>query len=124
MQMHLRTHRLDTEKTHTVRSTFLLGKLPEVFCHGLGAGVHMEFAINSAGDIADGGEGDLEFVGDFLLEVALGEKAQNILFARGQRIFDGHPSIGWRLLEGLDDTPGDPGAHGRAAFHGFVDRFS
>ena len=69
----------------------------------------------------DGFVADAEFFGDFLVDQALCEQVEHLLFAFG-KIFGGG-GRGRRALEGLDDFARDVRGHRRAAAMDFADGF-
>lgn len=60
----------------------------EEFGDGFGAGADLEFFVDAADVGVDGFVADAEFFGDLLVEKALAEAIENLLFAAG-KIFGG-----------------------------------
>ena len=83
------------------------------FCHGLPSGTHLKFDVNATNMSIDSGDSNAQMIGNLFVEIAGGEKLQNLPFAWSQ-IFD---AAGGRALppERLNHFPSDVAAHGGAA---------
>lgn len=93
-----------------------------IFGHGLGTRANVKFFVDASDVGVDGGDADIEAIGDFLVEVTAGEQFEDFLFARGQLVVAGGGG-GGGLAERLDDFTGDVAGHGRAsAVHVFEGR--
>lgn len=80
------------------------------FHGGFGAAADMELDIDVLEVLADGLDGDVELVGDLLVDEALRDDAHHFLFALGQ-VF-GRFASGFVATERLDDKAGDMAGHG------------
>lgn len=90
-------------------------------------GMDLEFFVDGADVGADGVDADLEGIGDFLVEAAVGEVLEDFLFGGGEVQDRGGRVAGLGFaaggLEGLEDFPGDVAGHGGFAAVEFLDGF-
>ena len=93
---------------------------PVQFGDSLGAAVDVEFLVDSSHVRLHRPIGDVEFVGDFLLEETLRQQLENLPFPRPK--FGFFAGCGGQLLERLHHAPGDTHAHRRTTRQHFMDR--
>lgn len=82
--------------------------MAEVFGHRLRAGADMELLVNVADMRVDGGVGEPGFLGNFLVEIALGEQVEHLCLP-GRKVFG--PRRSGRFLKRLNDFASDMAAH-------------
>src|ERR1035437_592107 len=92
----------------------------EVLDNGLGARVDAQFLVDVGNITLQRADTDVQVACDFLVTVALGQLAENVLLARSQR-GEGRQGCGY-LLKVLHHPPGHLRRHGRATGANLPDR--